>query len=46
MTFFSRQAAINVAEGHKQSSILESEAVRARQVNHALGNFSFLIWSR
>ena len=45
MTFFSRQAAINVAEGHKQS-ILESEAVRARQVNHALGNFSFLIWSR
>lgn len=34
---FSRQSAINVAEGHKQSAILESEAVKMKQINHAVG---------
>lgn len=33
-----RQAAINVAEGKKQSVILESEASKEREINQALGN--------
>lgn len=33
----SRQAAINVAEGLKQSTILQSEADRAEQINRATG---------
>lgn len=33
----SRQAAINVAEGLKQSTILQSEADRAEQINRASG---------
>ncbi len=32
-----RQAAINVAEGSKQSTILASEAQKAQQINRALG---------
>ena len=32
-----RQAAINVAEGHKQSQILASEALKMEQINEAEG---------
>ena len=33
-----REAEINVAEGRKQARILNSEAVKAEQINQASGN--------
>jgi regulator of protease activity HflC (stomatin/prohibitin superfamily) len=35
-----RQAAINVAEGERQSKILQSEAVKIEQINEAQGSYS------
>ena len=40
-----RQSAINVAEGQKQSVILESEAMQAKQINYAKGEAE-AIWMR
>jgi hypothetical protein len=38
-----RQAAINVAEGERQSKILQSEAVKIEQINEAQGEASATI---
>jgi len=38
-----KQALINVAEGHKQKVVLESEAIRARQINEAEGEAAALL---